>query len=83
MTDFCLKLFDHLIVRESGQVASEMTKFFKECLFKLMNEEERTTFIQKVLDQYLSSAQSGFSQNTVLDSIHNMGVSAESMIKYM
>lgn len=45
MTDFCLKLFDHLIVRESGQVATEMTKFFKECLFKLMNEEERTSFI--------------------------------------
>jgi hypothetical protein len=45
MTDFCLELFDHLVVRESGQVATEMTKFFRDCLFKLMNEEERTTFI--------------------------------------
>ena len=76
MIDFCLEIFDHLIVKESGQVAAEMTNFFKLCLFKLMTDEERTTFISKILDCYLSSAQPGFSQNAVLDSIHKMGVSA-------
>ena len=83
MTDFCLELFDHLIVRESGVVSSEMTKFFKDCLFKLMTEEETTNFIAKVLDSYLSTPQPGFSQNAVLDSINNLGVSSEVLIRYM
>ena len=83
MTDFCLELFDHLIVRESGLVSSEITKFFKECLFKLMSEEEKTDFIAKVLDSYLSSPHPGFSQNAVLDSIHNLGVSSKVLITYM
>jgi len=46
MTDFCLELFDHLVVRESGQVAQEITKLFKECFFKMMNDEERKEFIR-------------------------------------
>lgn len=83
MTDFCLELFDHLVVRESGVVASEMTKLLKDCLFKFMNEEEITTFIAKVLDLYLSTPQAGFSQNAVLDSIQNLGVSSEVLIHYM
>ena len=83
MTDFCLELFDHLVVRESGVVATEMTKLMKDCFFKFMNEEEKTTFIAKVLDSYLSTPQAGFSQNAVLDSIQNLGVSSEVLIHYM
>lgn len=61
MTDFCLELFDHLVVRESGNSASEMTKFFRECLFNMLTEEERKAFIAKVLDLYLSTPKPGVS----------------------
>lgn len=72
------------MVFDSGpQVKQDALNFITDCLYPVMTTEETRGLTFKIIEEFLSTPQSTFSQMAVLDSLSTLGIPEGELISFM
>lgn len=76
-------MFTHFIAYDSGTAKKQMQFFLKDVLIQLLTPEEKTTFINTIIDRFLASPNDNISQKSIVHALLSIEVSANELMMYL
>jgi hypothetical protein len=76
-------MFTHFIAYDSGIAQKQMQIFLKDVLLQLLTPEEKSTFINTIIDRFLAVPNDMISQKSIVQALLNIEVSANELMLYL
>ena len=75
-----LELFRNYVAFERGNSKQHVLGVIKDRIWPLMDSDERSELFSKIVKEFLSGPQNGFSQKSIIDAIDTIGVPSGDLI---
>ena len=79
----CFELFKKFVAFDSGSVKEDILNFILEILYPLMTHEEKRDFTFRVIEEFLSTLETQFSQKHILEALDIIGIPEGEIISFM